>query len=340
MPASRQMVSFLGRAARALGNQEVPDVLGKLRAIVGADVPASETKAHAAWIKLRDGEAPDPDELSALEIVIRLLRPAPLSHAGALDDLPDQGNRNIYPQDLKDQWSAFRTKVKPLLHSIGRINLKDGTHIGTGFLVADNILATNRHVLGDLTDGTEVLRPGEAVVNFRLEDGSQDKSGDIFPIAGVLRVHDTFDIALLQVPGTSRPVTVVDSAPAPEGLRVAAIGYPSTDRKRNPLFMDTVFGKRFGVKRAAIGEVLDGSEGPELFHDCSTLGGNSGSPIFSLKTGRVVGIHKGGFFMFRNEAVDGSELHPFVSPSRARSSGRPPLRRRRRVRTPIPARRR
>ena len=316
MAPNRRMVSFLGRAKRALGDQEIPDLLGKLRAIVGADVPASETKAHAAWIKLRDGQAPDPEELAALEIVIRLLRPAPLSHAGALDDLPDQDGRNIYPQDLKDQWNTFRTKVQPLLYSIGRVNLKDGTHIGTGFLVADNVLATNRHVLGDLTDGSEMLRPGDAVVDFCCEDGGNESSRQIVPINGVVKVHDTFDMALLELPATGRPVAVVEADSPAEGLRVAAIGYPSTDRKRNPLFMDTVFGKKFGFKRAALGEVLDGSDGPDLFHDCSTLGGNSGSPLFSLETGHVVGIHKGGFFMFRNEAVDGSELHPFVSPSR------------------------
>lgn len=327
MAPNRRMVSFLGRAKRALGDQEIPDLLGKLRAIVGADIPASETKAHAAWIKLRDGHAPDPDELAALEIVIRLLRPAPLSHAGALDDLPDQGERNLYPQELKDQWSTFRTTVQPLLYSIGRVNLKDGTQIGTGFLVADHVLATNRHVLDDLTDGTEALRPGEAVVDFQGEDGAKDEPDNVVPINGVIRVHETFDMALLEVPATGRPVPVLDAASPAEGLRVAAIGYPSTDRKRNPLFMDTVFGNRFGVKRAALGEVLDGSDGPDLFHDCSTLGGNSGSPLFSLKTGHVVGIHKGGFFMFRNEAVDASELHPFVMPGRKRAVARTSRRR-------------
>ena len=34
--------------------------------------------------------------------------------------------------------------------SIGRIETKSGTHVGTGFLVAENALATNRHVLGVL----------------------------------------------------------------------------------------------------------------------------------------------------------------------------------------------
>ena len=106
------------RAARALGRQEVPEAVAKVRAIVGpVAIPASEADAQAAWEKLRQGAAPGPNELAALELVVRLLRPAPLSRAGALDDLPDQQGHNLYPAELKDAWSAFRTRVQPLLYS-------------------------------------------------------------------------------------------------------------------------------------------------------------------------------------------------------------------------------
>lgn len=304
---------FLRRAQRALGTHEVPDAVAKVRAIVGPGaIPASEPDAQAAWEKLRNGDAPSPTELAALEIVIRLLRPAPMSHAGALDDLPDQQGHNLYPQDLKDEWSGFREKVKPLVYSVGRINLADGTHIGTGFLVGDGVLATNRHVLGDLTMGTEVLAPGRAQVAFQRESGATDKPEHIVRIDGVVAIHRTMDMALLAIPRLGRPVVEIDAAVVPEGQRVAAIGYPAKDAVRNPAFTSAVFGNTFGVKRAALGEVLDGTESPNLFHDCSTLGGNSGSPLFSLKSGKVVGIHRAGFFMYRNEAVDGKALGDFA----------------------------
>ena len=83
------------------------------------------------------------------------------------------------------------------------------------------------------------------------------------------------------------------------------IGYSGEDEANNPLFLAGVFDGTFGVKRAAVGEVLDSSESL-FFHDCSTTQGNSGSPIFSLTSGRVAGIHRAGFFMYRNEAVDGA----------------------------------
>ena len=37
-----------------------------------------------------------------------------------------------------------------------------------------------------------------------------------------------------------------------------------------------------------------------------------GSPIFSLSSGKVAGIHRAGYFMYRNEAVDAHELRKFV----------------------------
>jgi S1-C subfamily serine protease len=302
------------RAKRALGNHEVPEAIAKVRAIVGpADIPASESEAQAAWEKLRNGDAPEPGELAALELVIRLLRPAPFSRAGALDDLPDQQGHNLYAADLKDAWSAFRARIRPLLYSVGRVNLTDsGKQVGTGFVVGDGVLATNRHVLDDLTFGTGVLAPGRAQVAFQRETGASDTAEHTVAIDGVIRTHRTFDLALLAIPKTGRPAVTLDSAGAADGSRVAVIGYPAKDEARNPGFTAAVFGNKFGVKRAALGEVLDGTSVPTLFHDCSTLGGNSGSPVFSLATANVVGIHRSGFFMYRNEAVHGAPLDEFV----------------------------
>jgi hypothetical protein len=314
MPPELRTASLLARAERALGTHQVGQAVARLRAIVGpTTIPLGEAAAQAAWDKLRNGEAPSADELTALEFVIRLLRPAPLSRAGRLDDLPDQQGHNLYPQELKDAWATFRPLVEPLLQSIGRIDLSDGTHVGTGFLVAEGMLATNRHVLADLTFGTEVLPPSRSQVVFQREFGSNDDQGNIVAIEGVINVSPTADIALLSVRRLGRPTVALDVNAVCEGERVVVIGYPARDSTRNPLFSDAVFQGKYGVRRAAIGEMLDGMAVPHFYHDCSTLGGNSGSPVFSLRTGRVIGIHRSGFFMYRNEAVDGATLSRAVT---------------------------
>src|SRR5437867_1200312 len=101
------------RARRTLGELKVSQAVRKDRAIIGGAIPEGEEKAQSAWDKLGNGEWPEPDEMAALEIVIRLLRPAPLSHGGVLDDLPSDPDHKIFPDELKDQWSSFRTKIGP-----------------------------------------------------------------------------------------------------------------------------------------------------------------------------------------------------------------------------------
>jgi hypothetical protein len=301
------------RAIRALGNHTVTEAVAKVKAIIGpANIPDSEPLAQAALDKLRRGEAPTIDELTALEIVVRLLRPVVFSRNGALADLPDQAGHNLYPQQLKDGWSAFQTLIKPMLPSIGRIENKERKHVGSGFLVADGVLATNRHVLGVLTFGSEALAPGTARVVFRQEIDAANSAADIAAIEGVAAIHPTLDMVLLTVAKQGRPIVEMEPVAVTETTQVVTLGFPGEDPVNNPLFLSGVFGGKFGVKRAALGEVLDGSEAPSLFHDCSTTQGNSGSPIFSLGSGKVAGIHRAGYFMYRNEAVDARELGTFV----------------------------
>lgn len=313
MPIDRKLELVRDRAVRALGNHRVDQAMAKIRAIIGPqNIPDSEALAQSALDKLHRGEVPPADELAALEIVVRLLRPVVFSHDSVLDDLPDRPDQNLQPQELKDLWSTFRNSVQPLVDSIGRIETKSGTHVGTGFLVAEKALATNRHVLGALTFGSEVLAPGAARVVFKQEDGRTNKPGDVVPIDEVIAIHPQLDMALLGVAKQGRVPLEIETSPVKEGDRVATIGYPGDDPLNNPLFLAGVFKGKFGVKRAALGEVLDGTEAPVLVHDCSTTQGNSGSPVFSIVSARVAAIHRAGFFMYRNEAVDAENLRKFI----------------------------
>jgi V8-like Glu-specific endopeptidase len=301
------------RAESALGNHQVADAVAKVRAIIGPqNIPDSEQAAQVALDKLRNGEIPTPTELAALEVVIRLLRPVVLSQNCALNDLPDTQGHNLYPQELKDLWTAFRTKINAVVCSIGRIETAEGNHRGTGFLVTKNLIATNRHVLGALTFGSEALPPNGARIVFKQESGLPNSAKDIAYFMGPAIIHPQLDIVLLKIPDTTRPTVSFDPAPATEGLRVVTIGYPGEDPVNNPLFLSSVYGGKYGVKASALGEVLDGTLSPTLFHDCSTTQGNSGSPVFSLLTARAVAIHRAGYFMYRNEAIFAEVLDQFI----------------------------
>lgn len=305
---------LLTRAEHTFADRPVEQAVATVRAIVGVpQVPASERAAQVALDKLRDGEEPTPAELAALELVIRLMRPAPLSSNGMLDPLPSAPGSNLYNPETVKLWNTFRQKVKNVLYSVGRIDRSaDRRAIGTGFLVAPDLLVTNRHVLAELSYGAEVLQADQAVVRFKQELTSHELKTDTAKVLSVVAVHPRLDMALLRVEVVeSREALPLDEREAAENEEVAAIGYPFDDKARNPVFAGAIFQGRFGVKRAALGAVME-LEADSLFHDCSTLGGNSGSPIFSLRSARVVGVHCSGFFMYRNEAVAASHLKAFM----------------------------
>jgi hypothetical protein len=299
---------LLARAERTFAGRSVEQTVSRTRAIVGVKtLPAAETDAQSALDKLREGQEPAPIEMAALEFMVRLMRPAVLCHGGAIEPLPEY---NDYNAALIAQWDAFRQMAGPLLYSIGRIDRVQGSPVGTGFLVATDVLVTNRHVVHDLTFGTDAIGPGQGEVRFGQEYGTPDAEAAV-PILGLIAFEAALDVALLKIEPTAKPVLRFEGQPAPVSTSVAAIGYPADDSKRNPAFIPAVYDGKFGVKRVSPGEVIDGAS-DLLYHDCSTLGGNSGSPILALASGKLVGVHKSGTFMYRNKAAAGVRVKAFV----------------------------
>ncbi len=312
---SDRIANLRARAQRAFPTGDIPGSLGKTRAIVGVPhIPDSEAAAQRALEALRRGEIPPPGELAALEFVIRLMRQAPLSRQGELAPLAVGAAPHLFDPSLVEAWDGFRARVKPLLYSIGRIDLNDGRTgaVGTGFVATPGLVLTNRHVLAALSGGTEVLERGQATVRFHQEFGSVDPPGATVAITGVAGVHPRLDMALLRIDDpVGRPALPLRPAPAEPSAAVATVGYPLEDPLRNPIFAPAIFGTRYGVKRAAVGEIME-RDGATVFHDCSTLGGNSGSPVFTLADGAVAAVHASGFFMYRNSAIDVTEIAPFL----------------------------
>jgi S1-C subfamily serine protease len=301
--------SLLARLRRALRGTTPEQLAGRLRAIVGPQNKMPEESRKAIKL-MEEGGKPTAQQWAALEMLIRMARPSMLSRDGELEALPELAT-GAFPQ-----WDQFRATIKPHLYAIGRIDSRQsdvGGLVGTGFLVAPTVLATNRHVLDHLSRGVMELDPGDAIVFFKHEYGS-----GMEPPVRILRViafDQELDVCLLEIeaPTTAegRAPLVFADVPAAVGDPVVAIGYPANDGRRNPAFVPAIFGDRLNVKRASPGEVI-GLKKEALLHDCSTLGGNSGSPVVSITTGEVVGIHHDGTFMYANEAVDAPSARAFI----------------------------
>ena len=132
-----------------------------------------------------------------------------------------------------------------------------------------------------------------ASVDFRMEFGVD--AINEFPLAEVLHIEPDPgpDMAFFRLsrqgasPGatTGNPVRLSARAPAND-RRVAVIGYPAFDsRIPEPDTLRNIFGETFDIKRLAPGEIMR-TDAAAVEHDASTLGGNSGSVVMDLETGK------------------------------------------------------
>jgi endonuclease G len=232
----------------------------------------------------------------------------------------------------------YRPLIQRLLPSIGRIDapgLFPRPYAGTGFLVGDGLLLTNRHVAALFVRG---VGRGTQFLSFRSDLGTcldpQYEVGDPDPGVGSVRyevidallVHPHWDAAVLKVRTTDdaplpRPLPLARRPPPQFGggamPNVIVVGYPALDETANnvPEQMN-VFRGIFQRKRLAPGFLRGFADVPTRWgatlhaatHDASTLGGNSGSAVVDLATGDVVALHFGGRYLEANYAVPTWEL--------------------------------
>ncbi|WP_175407189.1 serine protease [Streptomyces sp. TRM64462] len=264
--------------------------------------------------KLAAGRADEigDDESFGMEAIV-LLEGRPAILVQAADFAPQDGDWAV----LDDHRAAIRESIV----RVGRVDVSGHVSldwVGTAFLVGPDLVMTNRHVAvefaRDRHDGEWTFHPGlSAAVDLAQEYGTPPGTGGLtYAVTEVVGVHEGVDMALLRVapaPGGEplpTPLAVAADAPADlPGRPVYVVGHPAWDGRRNePESMRRIFMDIYNVKRLQPGtanQLL--AERNVMTHDCSTLGGNSGSPVFDLTDHRVLGLHFGGRYGFGNYAV-------------------------------------
>jgi S1-C subfamily serine protease len=256
----------------------------------------------------REGDL-DEDELFGLEAIVLLEgRPAILIQEGDFLPPPHEWSR------LTDR----RAPIREVIARAGRVEVNGHVSLdwlGTGFLVGPTTLMTNRHVAREFCSRAAdswTFRPGMTTrIDFLEELGSTATLE--FEITETIGIHDRHDLALLRVEMASS-----DGHVLPDPLPVAAteppdlferdvyvVGYPAWDSRRNePEPIRRLFTDIYNVKRLQPGRAVGFSTAySAVQHDCSTLGGNSGSPVVDLETHQVIGLHFGGRYGVGNYAV-------------------------------------
>jgi endonuclease G len=260
-----------------------------------------------------------PVDTGALEaIILPGLRPV-----GDIDGdkfvLPDAGEFVDYVNDAN-----IKERLERAIASVGCIVLPGHPSLpyaGTGVVVGDDLVMTNRHVAqifcsGLGTKGLSFVSDYRTAIDPHRETESAGGQPKTFPVAEVVMIHPYWDMALLRVRGLEMPkVKLVPIDPAGGRRRIAVVGYPAFDPRSPTDVQMNVFHSHFNVKRIAPGYLNNVSSIPSFentvaaaTHDASTLGGNSGSAVIDVDTGYVIALHFAGLYQKTNYAVPAAAL--------------------------------
>lgn len=240
--------------------------------------------------------------------------------------------------------------IEDAARSVGRVDivhLGKNHPAGTCFAIADNLVATNRHVLEGIAKNSDGAwgkwRPlyDKSVITFK---GEKDAPGtDDFEITevvfagpdeiGLVSSAAKLDLAILKVApisGNPFPAPLLfDASGAASGgkiktgNRVYVLGFPISPKDEDAQDLAVVFGGIYGVKQWSPGKVIvepgtaEDAKQWMFAHDASTLPGSSGSLIvdfedIAMPTG--VGLHFAGERKVENNAHVMAKLQEFLAP--------------------------
>lgn len=322
--------------AEARRRQTIAHDLQSLRGGLESMGPGPQSGAQEASLRRRSTS--EREFATALESLDRLETGGDLNEdqLASLEAIVEPDNRPVIDivggryTDIPWNWPQLgqpdvRARIERAIGAVGRVEVTGNPRIpygGTGFLVGDGLMMTNRHVAELFTSGLGRLglrfRSGMAsAIDFKQE--VVPSPPELFDVADVVMVHPYWDCALLKVRALTGQRTVLTLASAPPAGQIARrpvviVGYPAFDPRNEPDLQRRIF-RVFERKRLQPGE-LKGygiihsfeQDVEALTHDVSTLGGNSGSAVIDMETGTVLGLHFAGVRRKANYAVPAWEL--------------------------------
>jgi S1-C subfamily serine protease len=162
---------------------------------------------------------------------------------------------------------------------------------GTGFVIWEHFVLTNRHVVEN-ADGVVIQDPANPAAR---------------PLGGkVVAISKDLDLALVQCPGLSAPAVPVNVGPVVRGTEVLALGFPVME----------VVGKGLKATRGIVTGLPSRDNGNLMVLDVHINPGNSGGPLCD-KSGRVAGIvaaktYTERFVQGYGLAIPMSDVLPFI----------------------------
>ncbi|MET7715312.1 serine protease [Streptomyces sp. NPDC005407] len=298
--------------------------IGALEGLLDVDRAADAVKAMAegTW---RGDE-------SGLEAIVRQFgRPVYLVRRNTFATVADAPDHKAESLVVAARVKAARRRLEGVIPSVGRVDLRnhDLEWVGTAWVVAEGLAVTNRHVAqqfakrgrGGFRFRASPLAQVHAYIDWRHEHGrTQESRFKVTEVVWIEPDSSPCDAALLRIAPTSENG---ESLPPPielskgkDGLTVGrwvgVIGYPYIGKYDDPQDRKRIFNGIFQCKRLAPGQVISFDGNRWFHHDATTLGGNSGSVVVDLDTGRALGLHFQGIPGKRNYAVPAPDVARLV----------------------------
>ncbi|MFD0894285.1 DNA/RNA non-specific endonuclease [Luteolibacter ambystomatis] len=223
-------------------------------------------------------------------------------------------------KEIETRLKGAEATLLAAIPKVGRVEILNyrSDYVGTGWMIDEDILITNRHVaslFGQKSGGSFSFRASpsgrlyESRTDFLREYQRNavaqaavreiiyiEEDSDLLPDMALVRM----DKNAIKLPA---PVELAATLPVFD-QQIAIIGYPAEDSRNDSFVMNDIFGGVYNVKRLSPGRIMGvRPDGKLLQHDGTTLGGNSGSPVIDLATGKAVGLHFSGSFHLENYAV-------------------------------------
>lgn len=199
---------------------------------------------------------------------------------------------------------------------------------GTAWLVAPDLVVTNRHVLFPPPGGlvlaarrsaeptrARILTDHQVVLDFAHDGGpARQLAYAVDEVPFVSLADDPVDVALLRVRPTGSPSGLLPKPLAldkdgTEPRHLFVVGHPGPVSEV-PEAVQAVFGTPDGRKRVSPGSPLEAQARPagELWHDASTIGGFSGGCVLGFGRSGVAALHFRGHPLHGNRAITAAAL--------------------------------
>jgi hypothetical protein len=243
-----------------------------------------------------------------------ILRQRPIVDVAAIPPAADAGSPDIL--------ARAADTLRRAAGAIGQLRLGSTLspdRAGSAFLVGDRLAILARYsaeafITGVGDSDLQIDRGSSPVIDF----SSSSADGPVIPIVDARFVHPYFDLALVGLAENPPAAPLALEAVRPlqlAGRDVCIIGFPQPDPRSDPDDVAHVARSALGGKKVQPGTVRGlshyqhhGLPRVSIAHDCSTLGGNSGSPVLDPTSGRVLGVHFAGQAGVQNFAVPAWEL--------------------------------